>query len=275
MRPVALVMPEAKVMRRRTALTLLELVIVIAILGLLAALTLPAIQNARESALRAKSQNNLRQIALGFHDYAAAHSGQLPRTEHSSDGSWRSRLFALVLHIEGPTHGFTVDWLLSPADPTVDIVHNGLSLCSYSMNWQIFDLPNASLPASIPDGLSSTILLAEMYAVCNGEASSWTSDIPSTARIPYFARDFLSLDPWGWSYREPLFTFQIRPCAKPERECGAATVCYPLVAQTPHRGGMLVAMADGSGRSVSPSISAKTYWDLVSPAGGEVIGDDW
>src|SRR5689334_15453365 len=55
--------------QRRRGFTLIELLVVIAIIAVLIALLLPAVQAAREAARRSQCRNNLKQIALGAHNY--------------------------------------------------------------------------------------------------------------------------------------------------------------------------------------------------------------
>jgi prepilin-type N-terminal cleavage/methylation domain-containing protein len=59
------------------AFTLVELLVVIAIIGVLVALLLPAVQAAREASRRSQCLSNLRQIAIGCHNFQTA-NGAFP-----------------------------------------------------------------------------------------------------------------------------------------------------------------------------------------------------
>ncbi len=65
-------------MKRSHAFTLLELLVVIAIIAILAALLLPALHRARDSARSAPCLNNLRQWGVATHVYATDNSDFLP-----------------------------------------------------------------------------------------------------------------------------------------------------------------------------------------------------
>jgi prepilin-type N-terminal cleavage/methylation domain-containing protein len=65
-------------MKRRQAFTLVEMLVVVAIIAILAALLLPALSMAKQKSYRTQCINNLKQMSIAFQNYADDHGDQLP-----------------------------------------------------------------------------------------------------------------------------------------------------------------------------------------------------
>src|SRR4051795_2361455 len=85
----------------RRASTLVEVLVMVAIIATLFSLLLPVLQIVREKAARDKSLNNLRQIGLAIHDWHDHHGSRFPLlcdygTDAPTDAGVRS-LFSEIL----------------------------------------------------------------------------------------------------------------------------------------------------------------------------------
>ncbi|HBI46108.1 MAG TPA: hypothetical protein DDY78_25120 [Planctomycetales bacterium] len=119
--------------------------------------------------------------------------------------------------------------------------------------------PQTKYPTSFTDGTSNTILFTDERATCTGY---WPD--------------------WGASISDPSFGQPTGPAAIFKSNVpGTACPFMPPpnqsvnVAVTPHTGGILVGLADGSVRLVNPGVQPQTWWSAMTPNGGEVLGNDW
>lgn len=79
----------------RSGITLIQLLVVIAILAILLGLLLPAVQKVRMAATRMKSQNNMKQLGLACHNYHDV-NGKFPPGNDANSFSAMARLLPYI-----------------------------------------------------------------------------------------------------------------------------------------------------------------------------------
>lgn len=149
------------------------------VVGVLVALLLPAVQAARTAARRQQSSNNLRQIALAFHNYADTYKTFPPAYLADANGkpihSWRVMILPFVEQsMTYDNYNFNVPWdapenmgvtqapitvyrsanAQAPAGETNYVVLTGPGT--------VFDKDKASSFRDIIDGTSNTVLAIEV-----------------------------------------------------------------------------------------------------------------
>lgn len=115
-----------KMQKNLKAFTLVELLVVVAIIGILATMMLPALAKARESARRAACKSNLHQMQLGLEMYAEANSESYPidltqlKTflAGSAPAATMNRLFSCPSTGQTNGSGYTMFADLKPSDPS-------------------------------------------------------------------------------------------------------------------------------------------------------------
>jgi type II secretory pathway pseudopilin PulG len=169
----------------RTAFSLFELLVILAIIGLLLALLLPAIAKVRQAANRAKSQNNLKQLGLASHNYHDSYRVFPPGVD-DNHFSAAARLLPFIeqenlfrqIDFKKPVDDqanaaarqTVIPIFLSPDDPLGQVkagpgptnyLYNAGSKPALEDNDGIFYQNSKIDFAHIPDGTSNTLMIGE------------------------------------------------------------------------------------------------------------------
>jgi prepilin-type N-terminal cleavage/methylation domain-containing protein/prepilin-type processing-associated H-X9-DG protein len=152
-------------MGRRSAFTLVELLVVIGIIALLVSILMPALSRARASALTIQCQSNLRQLYLAQNFYADANGGRYTAIVYDNQNNpdpsndWQNLVKNYLTDPQGPAGG--VYHCPATSHPLRDVDR------TYGINTHLM-LPNWRARRERPTNLSQIILMADKGVSADG-----------------------------------------------------------------------------------------------------------
>ena len=279
--------------RRNGGFTLVELLVVIAIIGVLIALTLPAVQAAREGSRRSQCQNNLKQFGLALNAYQAA-LDTLPigyvswkssdPTSSNPGWGWTSQVLP---YLEQAPVSNAINFS-TPVDDdgnaTARAAAIGVFLCPS-------DYKNGPLEATVAGGASAGAETTS-YAANHGAGGGIGGD-PDRGNGLFLRNGVVRIrdirdgtsNTFAIGERARVLVVNAWAGALGDGRGGAQVLASvgdtpPNSPQSPpdaffavHAGGVHFLMADGSVRLIKPTIPMATYRALATRSGREAFGD--
>lgn len=292
--------------KRRRAYTLIEVIIVIAIIATMISILLPAISKIRSASLRTQNQNNLRQIGLSFQMAIADNANRVPgllnpdKTHEGASKGDQDPFGSILAYTEGagaypyffddPPYGIGMPLIkifLCPTDPTLEkrksiqaARFDRSGPTSYAANMHAC-AGHPSFPGSFVDGTTNTIAFSEGYHDTQKRANLRTYRGP-----PIRIGLVTNLFPFDYTGDTSTFAnanhFEVYPITRGNPVVTTASIPGLTFQQTPRFeesdgrqvqstqfNGLLVAMFDGSVRTINHHVSESAFWSLVTRAGGE------
>ncbi len=205
----------------RSGLSLIELILVVAVLAIMIGLLLPAVQKVRLAAVRTQDTNRLRQISLSIVQIAETRGGAVPKYDMDTGAilaGEQSPLVSVMWHLGGSApfdhpslsapEGYKNRFYQSPADPSFDQNPNNWGQVSYAANELVFR-GGSNLINSFTDGLSNTIFWTTHYAKC-GAGEFDIASVEASRRIIWNGMVPPWASPVGWSVTSRRATFADR-----------------------------------------------------------------
>ena len=300
-------------MSNRRAFGMIELLVVVAIIAILIALLLPAVQKVREAAARAQTNNNLKQCALAVHNYHDTYR-QMPNA-FAPGGLFakvdKTMWFHLLPYVEADNvykndaaDNAVVPAFNAPSDP-YNTDNSGQ--LNFSGNIRVFGyntyppaetnnvgvkmkVKNAKTGidsgltfARIVDGATNVLMLATRMSSCDrndkGQPIHTTiNGDPGTVNGGFFGASAIELASSRLYAAEPKIMFQFAPKDFDALPLGQSVRCINSASSVPHSfsaGGLSVSLCDASVRNISPTMTPLTFARAVSPGDQNPLGDDW